>query len=191
MKPEDKLLVYMVGHTGARGGHSYYDTVGAKLADTDLAKALDEFKRVEITLVMSPCQAEGFIWQCGAPGRVVLVSTRIDEGNSAGVAEAFIRGVESGEWDADKDGRNSMWEAYRSVVQEQTTWWEKRGSPQGEHALLDDNGDRKGHYLPEGEGGDGEVARRRFLGDEGRPLKVSKEALARLAKQNRALKLED
>ena len=190
MRKGDRLFLYMVGHTGARRGHSYYDTVGPKLSDTALAGHLDRLDQVEITLVMSPCATEGFIWQCSGKGRVIVVSTRIHEGNSAGVAEAFIRGIKSPGWDGNRDGKNSILEAYGSVTEEQERWWRKAGRAQAEHALLDDNGDGKGHHLPEADGGDGKLAAKRFLGEGGAPLRLSPRAISTLAKRNREMKLE-
>ena len=56
---------------------------------------------------------------------------------------------------------------------------------------MDDNGDSKGHYGKDAVvEGDGKLAAKRFLGDEGKKLKYHNLAIQELAKLNKNLKLD-
>lgn len=185
----DHVLFYMIGHTGFQGGHSRYATIGEPLADIDLEEMADRIRTRNIAAVFSPCQTEGFLWTLGKPGRVVIVSTRATEFNAAGVAEAGIRGFEDPSCDLDGDGRLSFFEAYQSILKEQQGWYQAKGMVQREHALLDDDGDGEGHYLPDEPDTEGALARKTFLGDEGRRLQVSPAAIAWLKERQKGLAL--
>ena len=93
--------------------------------------------------------------------------------------------------DADGDGRVSVKEAYNASVDGTIEWYRKKNRSLAEHPLLDDNGDGVGHH---GKGlvveGDGKLAARTFLGDEGSKLSYTPAACQALAKLNEQLKLE-
>lgn len=187
----DRLFFFMIGHAGFHNGDSWHDLVGEDLSGAEFGRRLDRLKTKNIVAVFSPCQTEGFILKAGKPGRVILTSTRRNENNCAGVAEAAIRGLEDSKYDLDKDGRLSLYEAYESVVQEQVDWYRSHGLRQSEHALIDDNGDARGSYLPdEPDRGDGETAKGVFLGNNGSALRLAKRASADLARRNGGLRLE-
>jgi hypothetical protein len=191
VREEDQVFFFMIGHTGFGSGDSWYATVGPDLSSAEFAELIDKLNTKHVHAIFSPCQTEGFIWKAGKPGRVIITSTRASEANRAGVAEAAIRGLENMDYDLDKDGRLSLFEAYQSVVKEQRDWYKAKRMEQDEHALIDDTGDAKGHYLPDGEDAEeGKFAKTVFLGAEGRKLKLSKTAIKNLSELNKNLKLE-
>ena len=119
------------------------------------------------------------------------MSTKIKEYNSSGVAEAFIRGIGNEEFDLNKDGKNSFLEAYLSMVKEQREWWRKNNnSAPKEHALIDDKGNKKGHYFKRNTRGVGNLAATTFLGDNGSKLTIHGSSLEKLGELNRNLILE-
>lgn len=190
VRPGDSVSFFLIGHGIYRKGDSWFNSIGKDLSSTEFARLIDRLNTDDIRIVLSPCQMEGFIWKASKKGRVILSSTRFTENNSAAVAEAAIRGFENRKFDANGDGRLSFAEAYRSMVLEQSGWYMRRGAPLREHALLDDNGDGMGHYLPgESDSGDGELAAKVFLGDEGEAIRLSPRQIRDMAARNEGLDL--
>jgi hypothetical protein len=191
MRSQDRLLVYMIGHGGFVDEHSTYNFVGQDMKDTDLAKLLDALPTVNVVVVMSPCQMGKFVDRCSKKGRVIVSSTRYDEGNRAGFAEYFIMALEQHLNDKNGDGQTSMKEAYDQTVREVKRWYENAKIEEiEEHAMLDDNGDGAGHY---GEGvveGDGEFADTVFIGNEGKKFEPDAEFESWLKECNKSLKFE-
>ncbi|MDP6959494.1 MAG: hypothetical protein QF645_11865, partial [Planctomycetota bacterium] len=183
--PADNVSLFMIGHGIYRNADSWFDCIGKDLSSTEFADQIDRLNTKNIHIVLSPCQMEGFIWRASKKGRVILSSTRFTENNSAAVAEAAIRGFSNMKYDSNGDGRLSFAEAYQSMVIEQTQWYAKKGWRQREHALLDDNGDGMGHYLPtELDSGDGALAEVTFLGNHGKKIAFVPEQDERLKAQN-------
>jgi tetratricopeptide (TPR) repeat protein len=190
IREEDRLFLYLIGHSGFYEGESWYDFVGENMPGREFARLLKGIRAGRITVVLSPCHSGGFIKPLSRRGRIIVTGTRFNEANRAGVAEAFIRGMENPKLDGDGDGRLSIKEAYDNIVREQIKWYERRKlKVMEEHALLDDNGDGVGHHGLGTPGGDGKLASRTFLGSEGEALKLSEEEIQRLRERNRALNL--
>ncbi len=188
--PADNVSLFMIGHGIYRNADSWFDCIGEDLSSTEFAKLINHLHTNKIRIVLSPCQMEGFIWRASKKGRVILSSTRFTENNSAAVAEAAIRGFSNMKFDSNGDGRLSFAEAYQSMVLEQTQWYAKKGWRQREHALLDDNGDGMGHYLPtELDSGDGALAKVTFLGDQGKKIVFFQNQNEELKEKNKELQL--
>ncbi|MCU0722850.1 MAG: hypothetical protein MUC63_04435 [Planctomycetes bacterium] len=187
----DQLLIYMIGHGGFFAGHSRYNFVGRDLLDAELAAMLDALPLEDVVVVMSPCNMGNFVNACSKKSRVIVSSTRRDEGNSAGFAEAFIQALDENRNDADKDGRASLKEAYDYTLGRVRDWYKQKNLPEVlEHALLDDDGNGEGHH---GEGvveGDGAFAAKVFLGDGGRKIEPDPAFEKWLQECNRTLELD-
>lgn len=162
MRPIDHLFVLFIGHAVHEGDQAWLDLVGADLGSREFGRRLDEIRCATAVVAFAPCRTEAFLWEASGPNRVVVCSTRFDEDNRAGVAEAWIEGFSDARHDLDGDGRLSAFEAYVHVVEVQRGHYLEE--PLAEHALLDDDGDGVGHHLGEGMGGDGALARCTFLG---------------------------
>lgn len=197
MKKDDHLFIYIVGHGGPlrRGqwdGDYVHDLIDARLTGTEFDKLLDALPSQNISIAMNPCHSGGFIPKISGKGRVVCTSTRGTQSNAAGWEGYFTNALAGkGQVDADGDGRVSMKEAYNASVDGTLKWYKNKKRPLGENPLLDDNGDGKGHYGKDKVvDGDGELAAKRFLGDEGRKLEYKASALRALKKLNRKLSLK-
>lgn len=165
MNPVDTLFCYFVGHEFASGGHSYYDTVGADLKDTELNTMRQGIQSSTQSFVFSPCHSGHFCDELGRLGTITITSCRIDEVNRAGFAEA-IRDALGYREDADSDGNGqvSFGEAYNYALDKMVEWYQNHGVPLDEHCQIDDDGDGVSTYGTLPTDGHGPVALARFLG---------------------------
>ncbi len=192
MRDGDHLLVYLVGHGGPSRGDYVYDLTDGKVTAAELGQLLDALPTPNVVLVLNPCFSGGFISRTSGKGRVVCTSTTAKESNAAGWEGYMTKALAGAEGaDADGDGRVSLKEAYNASIDGTKRWYENKNRPLREHPLLDDNGDGTGHFGKDKTvKGDGELAARTFLGDEGRKLSYDESALTALGKANQALELE-
>lgn len=153
------------------------------LATGEMKRLFDALPTRNVTIAIHPCYGGGFLPAASKAGHVVVTSTAADELNGVPWAEAFI-GAFSARIKARPNGPFdvSIKLAYNASLAPAIR---RYGSDLREHPLLDDNGDGVGHF---GDapivGGDGELASRRFLGDSGRKLNVSRTALDRLGESD-------
>jgi hypothetical protein len=81
-----------------------------------------------------------FVGALARPGRVVVTATRTAiERNETSFAAPFVRGLTSGEADADKDGRVSVLEAFAFARKEVERAYEADSRLLTEHAVLSDS----------------------------------------------------
>src|SRR5690606_4889944 len=97
--------------------------------------------------------------------RIVITATASSqERNETIFAEHFVAAFAGDAADADKDGRISLLEAYRYAQREVERVYERDNHLLTEHARLEDDGDGRGTAVPDGEQGDGVLARRFAFG---------------------------
>ena len=154
----DFVFVYLVGHGNHGNNHSFYSLVDGDLRDDSLGSLIDGVNSGRVLVVLTPCNSGGFIDDLSSENTVVLTSTRHDEGNSAGFAEAVLRVFENDN-DFDGDGLVTAKDAFEYATDNTQKWYENRGySTVLEHPLLEDNGDGVGHVAPLPNSGDGSIA---------------------------------
>lgn len=164
MKREDSLFCYFVGHGGrSREGGSYYAAMDGPIKDVELNIFRSSIQSENQTYTFSQCNSGGFCKALGRPGTVVVTSTRVDEPNRAGFAEA-IRDALGGapKADTDKNGKVSIGEAYNYTVREIRDWYLKQGRLL-EHPQIEDNGDGRSGYGEIPKSGHGDIALSRYL----------------------------
>jgi hypothetical protein len=193
LEENDHLLVFMVGHGSPSDGDFVYVLNNGRLTSAELRALLDAVPTRNVTIALSPCFSGGFIPKLSGPGRVICTSTNDAETNATAWAEAFTEALlfrKRGEHSGDELNRRvSIKQAYNVALD--ATVKRYRGNTR-EHPLLDDNGDGVGHFgkaaVVDGDGG---LAAKRFLGDEGRRLIISPEAVEKLRRLNAGLVLCD
>ncbi|MDX1385008.1 MAG: hypothetical protein R3190_15245, partial [Thermoanaerobaculia bacterium] len=186
---DDELWIVLFGHGSGRSGDAKVSLPGPDMGGSDFAAALAPLRAGTVVFVNCASASGDFVPALSGPGRVVVTATR-----SAGEQHAptfggfFVEGFEEARADVDKDQRVSILEAFEYARKEVERRYEGLQLMLTEHALLDDNGDSSGSLeaAAGGEGGDGAVASRVFLGRgtaavpataTGRSLLARKEAL--------------
>lgn len=187
-QPDDHVMILLVGHGTAANGDFITHFIDGELSAMDLGELVESIQAKNVTLVLHPCFSGGFLPRVSGQGRVVVTSTNDAEENAVPWAEAFVEAfAPESEKDTDSDGRVSIWEAYVASLQPGR---DRYGSDLKEHPLLDDNGDGVGHFGGLPSGGDGSLAKKRFLGDQGRPLQFEESAIEQLRQANSTMLLK-
>lgn len=177
LQSEDHLFIFLVGHGNPVGnGEFVHNLLGGNLTASELRGLLNRLPTKNITLALHPCFSGGFVPTVSCPGYVVVTSTNDHEENAVDWAGAFIDAFAAriqrqpnGPFDV------SIKQAYNASL---APAQQRYGADLREHPLLDDNGDGVGHYGDAAiVSGDGSLASRRYLGNEGRRLIPSPAAL--------------
>ena len=187
-QPDDHVMILLVGHGAPANGDFITPFIDGELSATELGELVEPIQAKNMTLILHPCFSGGFIPNVSGPGRVVVTSTIDKEVNGVPWAEAFVEAfAPESKKDTDSDGRVAILEAYVASLRPGK---DRYGSDLREHPLLDDNGDGVGHFGGLPLGGDGSAARKRFLGDQGRPLQFEESAIEQLRQSNSTMLLK-
>jgi len=182
--PEDDLFVFVIGHGSHLLGISKINVPGPDVS----AEALDEWIATiaprRLVVINAASSSAGFINVLSGPNRIICTATKsIEEKNATVFMQHFIDGIEDGSADLNRDTRISVYEACEQAAILTRAWYESEGLIATEHALLDDNGDRRGSRLAEpddtdtDEEGDGELAARSWLRDFSFPPEVPQDLI--------------
>lgn len=191
----DELFVFLIGHGSYLREESRFQIPGKDITAREFNERLNQIPAGRIVLINAASSSAGFINVLSSPGRILCTATKsVDERNATEFMEGFLRGLEEGSADQDRDERISVLEACQQAAALTEAGYKERGLIATEHALLDDNGDGLGTRLPLPVSGeenppgrpdfspssrDGEAAARCFLKDYAFPSYVPVELVDR------------
>ncbi len=177
VRPDDVVLVLLIGHgtavEGPEGGDGKFNLVGPDLTAAEWADLMAPVPG-RIVFVNAASGSFPFMEKIARRGRIVLTATDTAVQQYETVfPEYFIQALGDAAADGDKDGRVSVWEAFRYGSSRVKGWFEERGQLATERPLLDDNGDgigREAELQPAGAppptpaaGADGRLAEATYL----------------------------
>ena len=150
---DDVVLVLLIGHgtaiDGPEGGDGKFNLVGPDLTAAEWA-ALVATVPGRLVFVNTASGSFPFLEKIAGKGRIVLTATDTAVQQFETVfPEYFIQAVGDPSADGDKNGRVSVWEAFRYATARVKAWFEERGQLATERPLLDDNGDGIGREAEE------------------------------------------
>jgi len=158
LKAENQLFVFFIGHGSFVDKVAKFNLVGPDLAVSDYALMLNALPSKNIVVVNTASASGEFVKPLAGEGRIVITATRSGmEQNATRFPEFFIGALGNPEADSDKNGRVSVYEAFEYASKMTDNGFKQKGILATEHALLDDNGDGKGHEKPEE--GDGTLSK--------------------------------
>jgi hypothetical protein len=164
VQKEDLVFVFIEGHGNYDGKDYKLNLVGPDPTADELASMLYSIPARHYVVVNATNCSGGSLPALSKPGKVVIASTKSGmEKNQTHLAEFFIQSLKENAADADKNGRVSMVEAFSYASRKVEEYYEREGSLQTEHAVLDDNGDGQAQNKPAPENGEGLLARTTFL----------------------------
>jgi len=182
--PEDDLFIFVIGHGSHLSGVSKINVPGPDVSADAIAEWIATLTPRRLAVVNTASASAGFINALSGSNRIVCTATKSTEEKNATVFMGhFIDGIEDGSADINRDTRISVYEACEQAAVLTRAWYESEGLIATEHALLDDNGDRRGSRLAEprdpdeDEEIDGELASRSWLRDFSFPPEVPKELI--------------
>lgn len=188
-KPDDIVLVLLIGHGTFDGVDAKFNLVGPDLESAEWATLVGAIP-ARVVFVNTASASFPFIERLAGPRRVVITATDSPAQRFDTVfPEHFIKAFQIDTSDVDKDGRVSMWEAFTAAATGVRRHYQQRGQLATERPLLDDNGDGAGKEASE-PGGDGALASRIYL-DRPVPGAVPTDPdLVRLLQRKAALEAE-
>jgi uncharacterized caspase-like protein len=140
VKPGDVVLVFLNGHGGGEGPNSRVNLPGPDPTAANYADWVAGFSRQQVVFVNAATGSGDFVPVISGPNRVVVTATKTSfEKNETVFAAPFVRGLVSGEADADKDGRISVIEAFEYAKREVAKSYETGRKLLTEHAVLSDS----------------------------------------------------
>jgi len=158
LKPDNQLFVFFIGHGSFVDKVAKFNLSGPDLSAGDYAALLNALPTQNIVIVNTASGSGEFVKPLAREGRIIITATRSgQELNAPHFAEYFIAALGNPEADADKNGRVSVLEAFEYAAKLTDSRYKKKGILVSEHALIEDNGDGKGHE--KAEEGDGNLAK--------------------------------
>ena len=163
--PEDVVYVVLVGHGSYDGSTARFNLPGPDMTPADFNALLEKLPARNVVFVNTSSSSGPFVEGLSAPGRTIITATRNGaEQFTTLFGGYFVEAFSIDGADADKNERVSMLEAFQYAKNEVARAYEREGLLATEHALLDDNGDKKGSPDPTPTGAEGRLAAALSLG---------------------------
>jgi hypothetical protein len=176
-RPNDAVLVLLIGHGSFDGRQAAFNLPGPDLTPTDFTRLLGKLATQRVAFVNTASSSGAFLPTLAAPNRVVVTATKTGgERNETRFPEFFVEAFGDDAADRDRNGRVSLQEAFDYAKAKVTKTYEQQGLLLSEHATLDD-------------GANGSVASSLFLAASQTGLKVdtSDPAMRKLVEERDAI----
>ena len=161
----DRVLLMLIGHGSHAGSDSRFNLPGPDLTAAELGVILEPLKAMQVAVVNAASASGDFLAALSAKNRVVITATKSSyERNETLFPRFFVAAFATPGADTDKDERVSLLEAFVYAKREVTRAYETDTRLPTEHAMLDDDGDRRGSAEPDPRAGDGSLSRRFIVG---------------------------
>jgi hypothetical protein len=145
---DDELFLYIIGHGSYIKRQSKLNIPGPDLTGVELATLLDAIPAKRIIVVNAMSRGAVFVNLLSGENRIICSATKsVEEANAPEFMEYFIQGLEDGSADRNRDDRISILEACQQANDLTQGWYINEGFVPTEHALIDDNGDKRGARL--------------------------------------------
>jgi hypothetical protein len=166
--PDDLVFVTLIGHGAWDGRSAKFNIPGPDVSAEEFQALVRKLPAKQVVFVNTASASGPFVEVLSGPGRTIVAATRSGaEHYTTLFGGFFIDALSSPNADADKNKRISVLEAFQFAKAEVTRAFEREGLLVTEHALLDDDGDKKGSPEPSATAADGKVAAVLSLADAG------------------------
>jgi hypothetical protein len=189
MRPEDTLLVLLIGHGSFDGTEAKFNLVGPDLSSAEWAALLKPVPG-QIVIVDTTAASFPFLEHLAGPRRIVITATdSVAQRFDTMFPEYFVRALTDAAADIDKNGRVSVWEAFTAASMGVRRYYTQRGQLATERALIDDNGDGVGREAG-GDGTDGSASSRLYFDPDVPGAAPTDEELLALLQKRAALQID-
>ncbi len=138
------VWIIYIGHGTFDGKDARLNLRGVHISAVELAALLKPVKRTLIFVDGSSASAP-FINALSAPNRIIITATQTGrEVDYARFGELFATAITDPAADLDQDGQVSVLEAFVTAAQRAQDFYAENDRMATEHALIDDNGDKRG-----------------------------------------------
>lgn len=139
-----RLWIVLVGHGTAAGENAKFNLVGPDVSAKELSAWLEPLS-CPLVIVNASSASAPFLPELSGPQRMVITATRsASELNYSRFGKYLAQSLEDLSIDIDHDLEVSLLEAFLAAVVRTEQFYRDDGRLTTEHALLDDNGDRRG-----------------------------------------------
>jgi hypothetical protein len=143
-KPNDQIVVVLIGHGSFDGKVASFNLPGPDLTAPDYATLLDRFKTQRVAFINTSASSGAFIEALAGPARTIVAATKHGgERNETIFGEFFAEALGTEAADRDRNGRVSVQEAFDYAAGKVKAAYEKNGTILTEHATLDDSAQGK------------------------------------------------
>jgi hypothetical protein len=155
-KPEDALVVMLIGHGSHDGVEYKINLPGPDLSATELAALLDRVPAARQLVVNMTSASGGAISALRKPNRVVITATKTGTERNATVFPRFwVEALRDPAADTDKNETISALEAFHYAERKIAEYYESQKRLATEHPLLEDTGKGTGVRAPAAENSEG------------------------------------
>jgi hypothetical protein len=159
---DDVLFVMLIGHGTSGDEGARFNLVGPDLTAAEWAALIKPIAG-RVVFVNAASGSFEFLEALAGRGRIVLTAAdSAAQQYETMFPQFFIEAFSAEGADLDRDGRLSIWEAFRSAAAAVGKWFEDQNRLATERPLLDDNGDGIGREAAEA-GADGSLAQVTYL----------------------------
>ena len=158
-KPQDALVVMLIGHGTYDGADYKINLPGPDLSAIELASLLDRMPPTRQLVVNMTSASGGAIDALRKEHRVIITATKTGtEKNATLFARYWVEALNDPAADTDKNETVSALEAFRYADQKTAKFYETEKRIATEHAMLEDTGKGEGVRAPSAENGEGMLA---------------------------------
>ena len=155
-KPEDALVVMLIGHGSYDGVEYKINLPGPDLSATELAALLDRVPAARQLVVNMTSASGGAIGVLRKPNRVIITATKTGTERNATVFPRFwVEALRDPAADSDKNETISALEAFHYAERKVAEYYESQKRLATEHPLLEDTGNGTGVRTPSAENSEG------------------------------------
>jgi hypothetical protein len=144
VKPNDAVVVLLIGHGSFDGKVGAFNLPGPDLTAADWAKVLGRFAGQRVAFINTSSSSGAFLPTVAGPGRTIITSTKTGaERNEPRFAGFFVAAFNDEAADRDRNGHVSMLEAFDYARTKVAAAYQQAGLILTEHATLDDGAEGK------------------------------------------------
>ncbi len=140
-RPEDDLVLTLIGHGSFDGTEYKLNLVGPDLSAPELAGLLDRIPTRRQLIVDTTSASGGAVAALERPNRAVIAATKSGtEKNATVFARFWVEALQDPTADTDKSGAISALEAFRYADRKTAAFYESQKRLATEHAVFEDTG---------------------------------------------------
>ena len=160
-KPDDALVVMLVGHGSFDGAEYKINLQGPDISAAELANLLDRVPATRQLVVNMTSSSGGSMDVLRKSSRIVITATKSgSEKNATVFAKYWAAALTDAAADTDKNETISALEAFKYAEAKTANYYETNKRLATEHAVLEDTGKGEGVKSPSAENGEGLLAGR-------------------------------